>query len=129
METNEHKETREVELVIGKILRIGVITSAIVILIGMALYFLNGAGYPSVVKDGQTIVEFPKRFSAIFAGLAAGKSYAVIMLGVFLLILTPVLRVVVSIYAFYKEKDNLYVIITTIVLVILMFAMFMGYRS
>jgi len=36
---------------------------------------------------------------------------------------------VVSIYAFYKEHDNLYVIITTIVLVILMFAMFMGYRS
>jgi len=126
---NTHDETRKVELVIGKILRIGVVTSAIVILIGMGLYFMNGAGYPPVVKNGQTIIEFPKRFSAIFAGIAAGKSYAVIMLGVFLLILTPVLRVVVSIYAFYKEKDKLYVIITTIVLVILMFAMIMGYRS
>ncbi|MQS75218.1 DUF1634 domain-containing protein [Companilactobacillus halodurans] len=115
-----HEETREVEVIIGKILRIGVITSAIVILIGMALYFMNGSGYTN---------GFPKRFSAIFAGVASGKSYAVIMLGVFLLILTPVLRVVVSIYAFYKEHDNLYVIITTIVLIILMFAMFMGYRS
>lgn len=117
----DHEETRKVELVIGKILRIGVITSAIVILIGIALYFMNGSGY--------TGTDFPRRFSDIFAGLASGKSYAVIMLGVFLLILTPVLRVVVSIYAFYKEHDNLYVIITTIVLVILMFAMFMGYRS
>ena len=121
MNNNTHEETRQVELVIGKILRIGVVTSAIVILIGMALYFMGGSGYASG--------EFPRRFMAIFAGVAAGKSYAVIMLGVFLLILTPVLRVVVSIYAFYKEHDNLYVIMTTIVLVILIFAMFMGYRS
>lgn len=115
-----HEETRKVELIIGKILRIGVITSAIVILIGIGLYFMNGSGYTT---------DFPRRFSAIFAGVASGKSYAVIMLGVFLLILTPVLRVVVSIYAFYKEHDTLYVVITSIVLVILMFAMFMGYRS
>lgn len=116
-----HEETREVELVIGKILRIGVITSAIVILIGIAMYFMNGGGgYGS---------EFPKRFADIFSGIAAGKSYAVIMLGIFLLILTPVLRVVVSIYAFYKEHDKLYVIITTVVLIILIFAMLMGYRS
>jgi len=116
----DHEETRKVELVIGKILRIGVVTSAIVILIGIGLYFMNGSGYSG---------DFPRRFAAIFAGLAAGKSYAVIMLGVFLLILTPVLRVVVSIYAFYKEHDMLYVVITTLVLIILMFAMFMGYRS
>ncbi|CAJ1196542.1 hypothetical protein CPR19088_GLDEOEPO_02493 [Companilactobacillus paralimentarius] len=124
-----HEETRKVELIIGQILRIGVITSAIVILIGMGLYFMNGAGYPSVVRNGHTMVDFPQRFSTIFSGVAEGKSYAVIMLGVFLLILTPVLRVVVSIYAFYKEHDTLYVVITSIVLVILMFAMYMGYRS
>lgn len=124
-----HEETRKVEVIIGQILRIGVITSAIVILIGIGLYLMNGSGYPTVVKGGQTIIEFPRRFSAIFAGIAAGKSYAVIMFGVFLLILTPVLRVIVSIYAFYKEHDTLYVVITTIVLVILMFAMFLGYRS
>jgi len=123
-----HEETRKVEVVIGKILRIGVITSAIVILIGMGLYFMNGAGYPTVVRDGHTITDFPQRFSTIFAGILAGKSYAVIMLGVFLLILTPVLRVVVSIYAFYKEHDKLYVVITSIVLVILMFAMVLGYK-
>lgn len=49
------------------------------------------------------------------------------MLGLFLLILTPVLRVVVSIYAFIKEKDRLYTWITTAVLVILIGAMIIGY--
>ncbi|MBA1393641.1 DUF1634 domain-containing protein, partial [Lactobacillus sp. XV13L] len=51
----------------------------------------------------------------------------ILMLGIFLLILTPVLRVVVSIYAFLKEKDYLYVYITTFVLIILAFAMIAGY--
>lgn len=115
-----HEEMRKVELIIGKILRIGVVTSAIVILIGIALYFLNGSGYAN---------GFPTRFGTILSGIVAGKSYAIIMLGIFLLILTPVLRVVVSIYAFYKEKDKMYVIITTIVLIILIVAMLLGYRS
>ncbi|MFD1417895.1 DUF1634 domain-containing protein [Companilactobacillus keshanensis] len=115
-----HEEMRKVELIIGKILRIGVVTSAIVIVIGIMLYFLNGSGY----SEG-----FPTRFSTIINGIVAGKSYAIIMLGIFLLILTPVLRVVVSIYAFYKEKDTMYVVITTVVLVILIIAMLLGYRS
>lgn len=115
-------EMHEVELVIGKILRIGVVTSAVVILAGVILYFVNGG-------SGYAATEFPRRLSAIFSGVAEGRSYAVIMLGVFLLILTPVLRVVVSIYAFYKEKDTMYVVITTLVLIILAIAMILGYRS
>lgn len=51
---------------------------------------------------------------------------AFIMLGLFCLILTPVLRVVVSIFAFAKEKDYLYVVITLIVLVILVIGMSFG---
>ena len=43
------------------------------------------------------------------------------------LILTPVLRVVASIVAFAKEGDKLYVAITTLVLIILIVAMFVGH--
>ncbi|AKP67625.1 DUF1634 domain-containing protein [Companilactobacillus ginsenosidimutans] len=115
-------EMRDVELIIGKILRVGVIVSAAVIVIGILLYFFNGgAGYPNG--------EWPRRFGVMFQGIAQGKSYAVIMLGIFLLILTPVLRVVVSIYAFAKEHDRLYVYITTAVLIILIFAMIFGYNG
>ena len=57
------------------------------------------------------------------------KPFAIIMLGLFLLILTPVLRVVVSIYAFAVERDTLYVAITTIVLIILVIAMVIGYAG
>lgn len=116
------EEMRDVELIIGKILRIGVVVSAIVIILGIVLYFVNGGtGY----ADG----EWPQRFGVMFQGVVQGKSYAVIMLGIFLLILTPVLRVVVSIYAFAKERDILYVYITTAVLIILIFAMVFGYHG
>ena len=65
----------------------------------------------------------------IFQGAMQLKPYAVLMLGIFLLILTPVLRVVVSIYAFAIRKDRLYVAITTIVLIILIIRMTIGYQG
>ncbi|KRO18868.1 DUF1634 domain-containing protein [Lacticaseibacillus saniviri] len=116
------EEIQEIEEIIGKLLRIGVIISAAVIIIGLLLLLITGnSGYPSGAH--------PTRPGAIMAGVVALKPAAVMMLGLFLLILTPVLRVVVSIYAFIKESDWLYTIITTVVLVILIGAMFIGYAG
>lgn len=64
---------------------------------------------------------------SILRGTVQLRPYAVLMTGIFLLILTPVLRVVVSIYAFIKEHDTLYAVITTVVLFILGAAMIIGY--
>lgn len=112
-------EMAKVENVIGVIMQIGVIASAIVIIIGLAMFFISGqSGY-----SGNT---FPHTFATIGTGLLALKPYAIIMLGLFLLILTPALRVLVSIYAFMVMKDRLYVWITTIVMIILVIAMVIG---
>lgn len=106
------EEMADVQLIIGKILRLGVMISATVMIIGLVLLIVKGnGGYPHNA--------FPTDFTQIWAGIAELKPYAIMMLGIFLLILTPVLRVVVSIYSFYREGDKLYVWITTIVLVIL----------
>lgn len=114
------QEMHEVELIIGQILRIGVVTSAIVIAIGIVMMILQGSGgYPNGME--------PTSFGTIFAGVFALKPYAIMMLGLFLLILTPTLRVAVSIYAFAVEKDHLYVWITTAVLIILIVASIIGY--
>lgn len=57
------------------------------------------------------------------------KPYAIMMFGLFCLILTPVLRVVVSLFTFLKEKDYLYVGITGIVLIILVISFFIGIKA
>ncbi|WP_295730641.1 DUF1634 domain-containing protein [uncultured Limosilactobacillus sp.] len=112
-------EMNKVENVIGVIMQIGVIVSAIVIVIGLLMFFISG-------QSGYQGNSFPHSFYAIGHGLLLLKPYAVIMLGLFLLILTPALRVLVSIYAFVVMKDRLYVWITTIVMIILVIAMVIG---
>lgn len=116
------QEMHQVELIIGQILRIGVVLSATVISIGIIMMLVQGTGgYPNGVQ--------PNSFCAIFSGIVQLKPFAVIMLGLFLLILTPTLRVAVSIYAFAVEKDHLYVWITTVVLIILLVASVIGYMG
>lgn len=105
---------------VGKVMQIGVVLSALVIILGLLLLLVTGStGYATGVH--------PTRVGDILSGTLALKPYAVLMTGIFLLILTPVLRVVVSIYAFAVEHDRLYVWITTIVLIILLGAMTIGY--
>lgn len=121
-ERKRHEEMNKIELIIGHVLRLGVITAAIVIILGLVLALFTGqTGYPAGT--------FPTTFTAIFHGVLIFKPFAITMLGLFLLILTPVLRVIVSIYAFAKEDDQMYVWITTLVLVILLFAMWIGYHG
>ncbi|GAB6991592.1 DUF1634 domain-containing protein [Paenibacillus pini] len=112
-------DIQDVELAVSRWLRIGVILSAVVILIGLILLFITGtSGYP-----GNT---YPHSLSDIFNGAIELKSYAVITVGLILLILTPVLRVAISIWVFMREGDKLYMGITTIVLLILIVSFVLG---
>ncbi|WP_446898650.1 DUF1634 domain-containing protein [Clostridium sp. LBM24168] len=113
------KNIREIENVISKFLLIGVLTSSTVIIIGLAMFLISGSsGY---VKNF-----YPTHPLEIFMGCMALKPYSIIMLGLMLLIAIPILRVAVSILVFLKERDFLYVKITTVVLIILIISLFMG---
>lgn len=110
-----------VEIVIGKIMRIGVLFSAAVMILGFAMFLITG-------HNGYSNTSFPTTLPAIWHGLISFKAYAYMMAGIYLLILTPVLRVVISIYAFYQEKDMLYVKITSLVLLILIISVIVGHH-
>lgn len=113
------KNTDELDNIIGRSLQVGVLLSAAIILIGLVLFFATGkSGYP-----GGT---YPTSLDAIFQGIASFKSYAVILLGLFLLILTPVFRVGVSVLVFLKEKDTRFVLITLLVFIILIVSFLLG---
>ncbi|MTV81864.1 DUF1634 domain-containing protein [Secundilactobacillus folii] len=115
------KEMEHIEIMIGRILQIGVIVAAIIMLLGLILLLVHGG------NGGYPVGHQPTTIKSILLGTIALKPYAVMMVGMFCLILTPVLRVVVSIYAFYKEHDTLYVWITTSVLIILCISFIIGH--
>ncbi|USS93035.1 DUF1634 domain-containing protein [Fructilactobacillus ixorae] len=116
---NETQEMHRVEMTIGTILRWGVIVAATIMIVGLLFYLVDGS-------LGVATNYHVQNFHQLLQGLMAGKPYAIMMVGIFALILTPGLRVVVSIYSFYREHDRLYVIITSLVLLILLTSFVLG---
>lgn len=113
-----------VEVIIGDLLRTGVLLSGIIIFAGGSLYLIH---------DGQTPVHYgqfdPNRAELrsvvpVIKGAFGLDPRAIIQMGLLLLIATPVARVLFSIVAFAMERDWTYVWITVIVLGILTFSLF-----
>lgn len=115
----ENSNIGEIEIIISKSLRIGVVLSSLVILTGLLMFLISGySGYPGNY--------YPTTPSAVLSGCLSFKPYAIILLGLMILIAIPVFRVGISILVFVKEKDYLYVKITTLVFVILIISFLMG---
>ncbi|WP_145856501.1 DUF1634 domain-containing protein [Pedobacter suwonensis] len=122
-------QDRDVEKIVGKLLRFGVITASLVVLLGGILFLVkHGAqGRPDyhIFKGEEN--DFIT-FDGIFKGLFTFKPMAIIQFGVLLLIITPILRIIFSLFAFILEKDKLYVVITLIVLAIILGSTFGGLK-
>jgi uncharacterized membrane protein len=125
------------ELAISYVLRGGVLLSAAVILVGILLFAVTrDTGYarllPHHLQDlltyhaGSGPGFFPTRPSAVLKGCLAGKPFAIIGLGIMLLITTPVVRVALSVFFFLAQRDWLYVAITLFVLAVLGLSLLSG---
>ncbi len=114
----------EIEVIIGTLLRTGVILAAVVVLIGGALYLSRHAREIPDYTQFHGEPESLKSPSQIFQGVMQLNARAIIQLGLLLLIATPVVRVAFSAVAFALERDMMYVIITLIVLAVLLFSLF-----
>lgn len=122
------REPDTMNSVIGNVLRFGVIISAAVVVLGLArLASLSGsADTTSFLYYSSSSVphgNFPISLSALLAGLRSFDPFSLIELGVIILIATPVSRVAISVFLFAAEKDDLYVLVTAVVLALLLFSM------
>ena len=111
---------RQAELVISHVLRGGVIVSAAVILIGVVWFYLQMA------IAGHAALGYPHTFGGIIRRLFHGEPLAMVALGLLILLLTPILRVAISIVVFALEHDWLYTVITITVLIILLVSLLLG---
>lgn len=109
---------RKTELIISGVLRGGVLLSVAVILGGISYFYV--LRYTGMLSHPT----FPDTLPAVAAGVLHGDPLAIVVLGLLILLATPVIRVAVSIAAFAIENDRTYVIITALVLAILLFSIF-----
>jgi uncharacterized membrane protein len=117
-------DDQRIEVIIGTLLRTGVILSAAVVLFGGILYLKHhGHEVPNYVAfHGEP--EDLKSPREIFHDALGMNARAIIQLGLLLLIATPVARVIFSAVAFAIERDSMYVVITLIVLAVLLYSLF-----
>lgn len=120
-------EKRDLDIITSYILRIGVISSIILILSGVVLLFVRngGMGYSLSYLShfSNTLDSSGISLSKIPQGLAALDGIYFITLGLWVLIFTPVTVIFTAIVDFLSEKNKLYVIMSVIVLFNLFFAM------
>ncbi len=110
-------------VIIGWILRSGVILSATIISIGLLLLLLHQGGIAGV---GVSSGSFPHTLSQVWSGLLMLQPQAIIALGLLLLIAIPIVTVITSMVAFTIERDRRFVVIAGIVLVILITSLLIG---
>jgi len=110
---------RPMELWISRVLLGGVILSAMIILAGLALFLAKGTAsdesLSSLVNQQKTAADF----GAILRGIGRADGKSLIQLGLFVLILTPISRVAMSVFFFLRERDRVFVAITAVVLLVL----------
>jgi uncharacterized membrane protein len=126
----QEERVRGVELLISHLLRGGVLTSLTIVLAGLLLSFLHHPSYLSSPEDLRHLTRpgaaFPHTPADIAAGLRTLRGQAVVMVGLLVLIATPVLRVAVSILLFFHQRDRDFVWITLVVLTLLLASFALG---
>jgi uncharacterized membrane protein len=126
----ERPPVRRAELLLSNVLRGGVITSLGVILAGTLVSFFHHPEYVSSPQELARLTQagaaFPHTLRDGVAGLAELRGQAIVVLGLLILIATPVVRVAVSIVLFLEERDGTYAAITAIVFLLLILSFVVG---
>ncbi|MGP0074840.1 MAG: DUF1634 domain-containing protein [Bryobacteraceae bacterium] len=114
---------QRLEIIISVLLRTGVLLSAAVVLIG-GICFLSKYGHeqPEYHVFHGTAVSY-RSISGVIHAVGPSNCQAMIQLGLLLLILTPIARVAFSLAGFALEHDRTYMVLTTIVLLILIYSL------
>ena len=120
---------RDLQRIIGTLLRTGVVTASIIALIGGVIYlFVHGTEIMPDYSKFHNEAPMYTHLSGIINGVLSLDAHSIMQLGVVVLIMTPIMRVFCSLFSFAMERDRMYVVITFIVLSIILFSMFSGMK-
>lgn len=104
------------------VLTVGMVVSSILYALGLILALLH----PRTIPLTRAFILRNYNLAHVLHGLAHFRPGALMFVATVILILTPVSRVVISIYAFYTERDRKYVVVTGIVFLVIVLTVFLG---
>jgi len=114
---------QQIEVVIGNLLRYGVMLSAAVVLVGACIYLSRHAHEPADYRIFRGAPSEFRTIPGVIQSIHNGRGRGWIQLGLLLLIATPIARVAFCIFAFARQRDRLYVLFTVIVLAVLLYSL------
>ena len=112
-----------VEALISRVLRFGVVLAFVIVCAGAAMYLSQNHGQDVAFQHFAGAGSDLRTIGSIFVLAFHWRSDALIQLGLLVLIATPVARVLMSAIGFAIDGDGLYVIISSIVFVVLMYGL------
>ncbi|GGF08417.1 bacteriocin-type signal sequence-containing protein [Chishuiella changwenlii] len=119
---------KDLQKIIGGVLKYGVITVLVVATIGGLVYLFHHSNdtldYSKFVENDRSIFEV---ISTTVKDAFQLKGRSIIYLGILILFFTPFLRLILSLFSFVIEKDKLYIAITLIVIGVVAMSVFFGF--
>ena len=118
-----------IEIRISRVLRAGVAISLALIVAGTVVSFLRHPDYVDSTRALERLTEpgtAPSTIGAVVEGLRGGRGQAVVMVGLFVLILTPIARVTMSLALFLRERDRAFSVLTAAVLGLILLSILLG---
>lgn len=113
----------KIEKLVSRTLRVGVLVSASLLVLGIIGLTIQPSKMPSSVP-----VQNPAELLEAIATGASSLSYTILFLyaGIIVLILTPLARVLITLFGFAFQKDWMFVVFSLIVLLIITFSISLG---
>jgi uncharacterized membrane protein len=111
------------DVIIGNLLRSGVVLSALIVLFGAVIYLLRHGHSPTEYRVFRGEPTDLRSVRGILRDALALRGRGIIQLGLLFLIATPVARVAFSIFGFAEERDRMYVVVASLVLLVLLYSL------
>ncbi|HUI30048.1 MAG TPA: DUF1634 domain-containing protein [Candidatus Acidoferrales bacterium] len=116
----DKSEVQFINRIVMFILSTGMYATVAFYLIGLFLLFTKGDPVPEISK------QYFNSFGSFVSGIYSFNPRPFFYLGTISLILTPVSRVLISIFAFWKENDRKFVYVTAMVFLIILASIVVG---
>ncbi|MBO3458391.1 DUF1634 domain-containing protein [Aetokthonos hydrillicola Thurmond2011] len=113
-----------IEQFVGNLLRFGVLFATTVVLVGGVLYLIRYGNNPANYRFFQGEPADFRSLEGVGTAVLSGGRRGIIQFGLLLLIATPVARVLFSLFAFVRQRNLTYIIVTLIVLAGLIYSLF-----